>query len=72
MVDENRLIDIELKLTQQEDLVDALNTIVYRQQNQIDQLKQALATLAGQVKEAANSNNASNPGTIDHERPPHY
>ncbi|MBB3214897.1 SlyX protein [Herbaspirillum sp. Sphag1AN] len=72
MIDENRLIDIELKLTQQEDLVDALNTIVYRQQNQIDQLKQALAALAGQIKEAANSNNASNPGMIDHERPPHY
>jgi SlyX protein len=72
MIDENRLIDIELKLTQQEDLVDTLNTIVYRQQNKIDQLEQALATLARQVKENANSHNASNPGAIDHERPPHY
>lgn len=72
MINENRLINIELKLTQQEDLVDALNTIIYRQQNKIDQLEQALATLARQVKETANSHNASNPGTVEHERPPHY
>ena len=72
MIDETRLMNIELKLTHQEDLVDALNTIIYRQQNKIDQLEQALATLARQVKEHASSQQANPAGAVDHERPPHY
>ncbi len=70
MIDEERLIDIELKLTHQEDTVDALNKIVYEQQKKIDELEKLLTALARQVKDAANS--VSEPRNIENERPPHY
>lgn len=70
MIDEERLVDIELKLTHQEDTVDALNKIVYEQQKQIDELGKLIAALARQVKDAASS--ASEPRSIENERPPHY
>lgn len=66
---ENRLIDIELKLTHQEDTVDALNKIVYEQQKKIDELEKVLGALARQVKETASSLNERNAAN---ERPPHY
>jgi SlyX protein len=66
---EERLIDIELKLTHQEDTVDALNKIVYEQQKKIDQLEKLLTALARQVKDNASSTSER---TIDNERPPHY
>ncbi|MFJ9451838.1 MULTISPECIES: SlyX family protein [unclassified Herbaspirillum] len=70
MIDEERLVDIELKLTHQEDTVDTLNKIVYEQQKKIDELEKLLTALARQVKDAANS--ASEPRSIENERPPHY
>ena len=70
MIDEERLVDIELKLTHQEDTVDALNKIVYEQQKKIDELEKLLTTLARQVKDAANS--VSEQRNIENERPPHY
>lgn len=70
MTDETRLIDIELKLTHQEDTVDALNKIVYEQQKKIDELEKLLTALARQVRESANS--AGEQRTPDNERPPHY
>lgn len=70
MNDETRLVDIELKLTHQEDTVDALNKIVYEQQKKIDELEKLLTTLARQVKAAADS--IGEQRTIDHEKPPHY
>ena len=70
MIDEERLVDIELKLTHQEDIVDALNKIVYEQQKKIDELEKLLTTLARQVKDAANS--ISEQRNVENERPPHY
>ena len=70
MIDEERLVDIELKLTHQEDTVDALNKIVYEQQKKIDELEKLLTALARQVKDDANS--VSEPRGIENERPPHY
>jgi len=69
MIDENRLVDIELKLTHQEDTVDALNQIVYEQQKKIDELEKLLTALVRQVKDSANS--LSERG-IENEKPPHY
>ena len=69
MINEERLVDIELKLTHQEDTVDALNTIVYTQQKKIDELEKLLLALARQVKEQANSLSEANSGN---EKPPHY
>lgn len=66
---EERLIEIELKLTHQEDSVDALNKIIYEQQKKIDQLEKLLTALARQVRDNASNTNERN---LDNERPPHY
>lgn len=70
MINEDRLMDIELKLTHQEDTVDTLNKIVYEQQKKIDELEKLLLALARQIKDGANS--SSGERTIENERPPHY
>lgn len=45
---EQRLIDLEIKASFTEDLVDHLNQIIVQQQNQIDALFHALAALRQQ------------------------
>ncbi len=68
-MNEDRIVDIEIKLTRQEDLVDALNKIVYEQQKKIDELEALCIALVGRLKEVvsgANEQGAAN------ERPPHY
>lgn len=69
MNDEERFIDIEIKLARQEDLVDTLNRMVYEQQKKIDQLDALCTALARQLKEARDS---AAEGGLAHERPPHY
>ncbi|AMP00008.1 slyX family protein [Collimonas arenae] len=66
---EDRIVDIEIKILRQEDMLDELNKLVYRQQLQIDQLETLCATLARRLKEAEDSRNA---GQGAQERPPHY
>jgi SlyX protein len=67
-MNEERIVDIEIKLTRQEDLVDTLNKTVYQQQKKIDELEALCAALVRRVREitAANEQNPVN------ERPPHY
>jgi len=66
---EERLIDIELKLTAQEDLVLELNQRVYEQQKQIDELRALCTALVKRLGEAANEGGAD-PYAV--EKPPHY
>ncbi|MDL2284562.1 SlyX family protein [Oxalobacter sp. OttesenSCG-928-P03] len=64
---EERFIDLEMRISHQEDMIDELNKTVYQQQNRIDQLEAALSVLAQRLAERANN------GTIlTHEKPPHY
>jgi SlyX protein len=70
MIDDERLIDIEIKLARQEDLVDTLNTQVYRQQKRIDELGVLCETLARHVAALTAASQAGN--TPAHEIPPHY
>ncbi|MGI4938726.1 MAG: SlyX family protein [Janthinobacterium lividum] len=67
-VSEQRFMDIEIKLTRQEDLVETLNQAVWRQQQKIDELEALCAALVRRVREgqAAGNDPAAN------ERPPHY
>ncbi len=68
-MNEERLENIEIKLTSQEDLLEALNLQVYQQQRKIDQLELLCATLAQRFKEL----NLNQPqGSLPHEKPPHY
>jgi SlyX protein len=67
---EERLIDLESRLTFQEDLIDTLNTTVFRQQQQIDELELLCTRLAQRLREVADQA-ALRPAIVD-ERPPHY
>lgn len=67
MSQEDRFVDIEIKLAHQEDLVESLNQIVYQQSRRIDQLEALVQKLAEHVR----TNAPANPGLLN-ERPPHY
>ncbi|MBB5214821.1 SlyX family protein [Parapusillimonas granuli] len=66
---EQRLVEIEIKLTAQEDLVQELNRQVYLQQRQIDELR-ALCTALVKRLEQARHEGGADPYTP--EKPPHY
>lgn len=66
---EQRLTDLEVKLSYAEHTVEQLNAVVVRQQDQIDRLIREIAELRRQ------SANASEPGgfrSLRDELPPHY
>lgn len=65
---ESRFVDIEIKLAQQEDLVESLNQMVYQQGRRIDQLEAMLHKLGEHVRDGAQQ---ANGGQVN-ERPPHY
>ncbi len=65
---ESRLAEIETKLSFSEDLLEALNRTVYRQQQQIDQLQMELRVLREQMRTALPVESRS----LRDETPPHY
>ncbi len=66
---ESRVAEIESKLALAEDLLEALNREVYRQQQHIDRLEREMRALRDQVEAAAS---AAEPRTLHDEVPPHY
>jgi SlyX protein len=66
---EPRLMEIEIKLTRQEDMLEALNQVVYQQQKQIDELHSMCAALAGHLAQRADQRGDA---AAPDERPPHY
>jgi SlyX protein len=69
MMTEDRLIDIEIKLSHQENVVEELNQVVCQQQKRIDHLEAICAALIRHVKEL--SDGAAEQRTPN-ETPPHY
>ena len=69
MSEEERMMNIEIKLARQEDLVETLNQMVYQQQKKIGELEGLCAALARHVKAASSSADDSGVGN---DRPPHY
>jgi SlyX protein len=67
VIDEQRIIELEIKLTRQEDLAQELSLAVYRQQKQIDEL-QALCRLM--AKRLDDGSSGADP--YAQEKPPHY
>lgn len=67
MSDEDRFITIEIKLSDQENLVDTLNRTIYEQGRRIDQLEAMMAKLAEHVRVVRDREQ----GPVN-ERPPHY
>ena len=68
LMNEDRLIDIEIKLSRQEDLVESLNEVVYRQQKKIDELEAVCTALARHLHTA----DAAAERQPTFEKPPHY
>jgi SlyX protein len=64
---EHRIIELELKAAEQQQQLDELSHVVYRQQKELDSLKSVLQSLAAKVQ--------TDPNQIDDkpaEKPPHY
>lgn len=66
---EDRLIELEIKMSLTEDMVEALNRTVYRQQQQIDFLQQQLRHVHQQVQAGSEP---AEPRDLREEIPPHY
>ncbi len=66
----HRLIEIETKLSFQEDAIQALTDVVTRQQKQIEQLEEAMKLLIKRYRQMAEAPPNPNPPTP--EIPPHY
>lgn len=66
---ESRLTELEIKVALQEDLLDALNLTVTRQQQQIDLLQEQLRHLY-QLHQGASQDDAV--GSPRDDIPPHY
>ena len=67
MSDEDRVIDIEIKLAHQENLVESLNQTIYEQGRRIDQLEAMVAKLAEHIRTLRDAGQ----GPLN-EKPPHY
>jgi SlyX protein len=64
---EDRFVDIEIKLAHQEDLVETLNRTVYEQGRRIDQLETMVKQLAERLRTLQDAGQQPL-----NERPPHY
>lgn len=64
---EQRIAELELRFTEQQELVQQLSDVLYTQQKSIDMLTAELRTLRKKLE--------GEPGVVDakdNERPPHY
>jgi SlyX protein len=68
-MNEDRLVDIEIKLTRSDDMLEVLSQTVYEQQKKIDRLEALYAALLRRLPESADNGADRN---FDNERPPHY
>ena len=65
---EERITNLEIKLSFAEDLMENLNETIYKQQQQIEFLYRELKS----IKEQASSGGGSGSGDLRDEIPPHY
>ena len=65
---EKRLNELEIKASFTEDMLDRLNEVVVRQQQQIDTLTRELLTL----REQAGDSGSGNTRSLRDDLPPHY
>ena len=66
---EDRVTELEIKLSLIEDNVDELNRIVYRQREQMDLLQEQIRLLYAQLQA---SSAPAEPRNLREEIPPHY
>lgn len=68
-MNEERLVDIEIKIARSDDLLEALNQVVYEQQKKIDRLEALYSALLQRVPDSSDGGADRN---IEDDRPPHY
>jgi len=66
---EEKLIDLEIRLTHQEDHIQALDKIIYAQDQLLSALTEKVKQLDSKLKSAGDDNILSN---ADDKPPPHY
>jgi len=66
---EERLVNIETKISFQEDLIEELNKVVYQQQQKLGQLEAVCKSLTRHIQSLAEAGSESK--TVA-EMPPHY
>ncbi len=67
-MNDDRIIELEIKIAYQEDLLQALNEIVGQQQQQIDRLESTCRMLNERIKSLSTEGGGEN----SEEAPPHY
>lgn len=68
-MNDERMIDVEIKLTHMEDQVDEMNKVIFQQQQQINELQEAMRQLSRRLNTLSQSQQSGMPAD---ERPPHY
>ncbi len=68
-MNEERLVDIEMKIDFQENTIKELNDVVCRQQEEIGELRKTCNLLFNQLKSLSITPSGNNPKD---EKPPHY
>jgi SlyX protein len=68
-MNEDRIIELEIKTAYQEDLLQTLNTIVGQQQQKIDRLEATCSLLNDRIKSLSTEGGSGE--SVD-ETPPHY
>ena len=68
-MNENRIVELEIKTAYQEDLLQELNKIVGQQQRQIDRLEATCRLLNERIKSLSVEGGS---GENNEEMPPHY
>ena len=66
---EEKLIDLEIRFAHQQDHIDQLDDVIYRQQQTIDKLEQKIEILEKRIKTFAESNILK---PEEDSPPPHY
>jgi SlyX protein len=66
---EERLVNIETKISLQEDLVEELNKTIYQQQQKLERLEAICESL---VRHMESLEEAGNVSRTANEKPPHY
>ena len=65
---ETKLVDIETRMAFQDDTIQQLSDVIYRQQQQIDKLERTAQMLVDKIQDLMQDL----PGKVVDEKPPHY
>ena len=62
---EKRIIDLETKISYQDQTIEDLHDVIYKQQQQLDQMQKDFENFKGQIQSGGND-------IRPNEKPPHY